>query len=63
MEKTQCLRHYYEKEFAKARLDSNIESKSSKLIFYLTSSKYLNKYEIFKYHQIQKFSNNMDLRK
>ena len=25
--------------------------------------KYLNKYEIFKYHRIQKFSNNIDLRK
>ena len=33
------------------------------LIFYLTSSKYSNKYEIFEYHQIQKFSNNIDLRK
>ena len=33
------------------------------LIFYLTSSKYSNKYKIFKYHQIQKFSNKIDLRK
>ena len=43
------------------RLDSNINSNHQINIF-LTSSKYSNKYKIFKYHWIGKFSNNIDLK-
>ena len=44
------------------RLDVTL-NQNHRIIFNLTSSKNLNKYEIFKYNQIQKFSNNIDLRK